>query len=87
MKTLEEFIKEIESSEELKEELKSAYEEALGAFLQKHGCEATAKEFSDFVRSQEEGEICDGDVETVAGGMWGGPPTPQRTPIKPQGIV
>ena len=70
MKTIEEFIKEFEASMELKEELKAAYREALGAFLKKHGCGATAEEFSDYVRSQKEGEISDDAAMNAAGGAY-----------------
>ena len=70
MKTIEEFIKEIESSKELQKELKAAYREALGAFLKKHGCSATAEAFSDYVRSQKEGEISDDAAMKAAGGAY-----------------
>lgn len=69
MKTLEEFIKEIESSEELKEELKNASDEMLESFLKKHDCKSTAKEFVDFAKAQAEGEIGDDDAGAVAGGL------------------
>ena len=84
MKTLEEFVKEIGSSEELQEELEAAYNEALGMFLKKHGCEATAEEFSDYVRSQKEGEISDDVVGKAAGGQY---QDFLLRPIKQQGIV
>ena len=70
MKTIEEFIKEFEASKELKEELKAAYKEAIEAFLKKHGCEATAEAFSDYVRSQKEGEISDDAAMKAAGGAY-----------------
>ena len=68
MKTIEEFYKEIAGSKELQEELKVLTEEALGEFLRKHDCEATAKEFSDYTRSLTEGELTDDDAQTAAGG-------------------
>ena len=68
MKTIEEFYKELSGSKELQEELKTVVEETLGAFLKKHGCEASAKEFTAFVKAQEDGVIGDDDAEAVAGG-------------------
>ena len=67
MKTIEELYKEIQASK-LQEVLKALSEEELDAFLKKHGCEATAKEFADYVK-QAEGEIGDKAAETVAGGV------------------
>ena len=69
MKTVEEFIKEIADSKELQEELNTMSEEVLGEFLKKHGCDATAKEFTDFARSQE-GEIGDDAASAAVGGLW-----------------
>ena len=68
MKTVEEFYKEIATSKELQEEMKTVTGETLGAFLAKHGCEATAEEFVALVKSKAEGEIEDDDVATIAGG-------------------
>ena len=68
MKTIEELYREIAGSKELQEEFKKLTPETLGEFLRKHGCEATAKEFSDFVRSQEEGELRDDAAGAVSGG-------------------
>ena len=78
MKTMEELYKEILESKELWEELKVLTEEALGEFLKKHNCKATAKEFSDYAKLQEEGEIQDNDAEEAVGG-WAAscPPTPR----------
>ena len=83
MKTVEEFYKEISDSKELQEELNTMNEEVLGEFLKKHDCEADAKEFADFARSQE-GEIQDDDAGAVAGGgQW----TPAfKPPIKVQEV-
>ena len=69
MKTLAEFIKEIEASRELQEELKNASDGMLEAFLKKHGCNADAKEFAEFVRAQSEGAIEDETAAAIAGGM------------------
>ena len=78
MKTIEEFYKEIAGSNDLHEELKVLTEESLGEFLRKHDCEATAKEFADYAKLQEEGEIQDNDAEEAVGG-WAAscPPTPR----------
>ena len=76
MKTIEEFYKELAGSKELQEELNSLNEKlnslnekALGKFLRKHDCEGTAKEFMDFARLQEEGEIQDDDAGAASGGL------------------
>ncbi len=68
MKTVEEFYREIAASKELQEELKAASDEMMKAFLKKHGCDASVKDFAAFVRSQDEGEIEDNDAEEIAGG-------------------
>ena len=88
MKTIEEFYKELAGSKELQDELKTLNEEAIGNFLRKHDCEGTAKEFTEFAKAHKEGEIEDGVVEAVAGGLPGGPIiTPPRPIHKPQGVV
>ena len=69
MKTLEEFYKEIAASNELQEELKTASDEMLEAFLKKHGCSATVKEYKDYAESLNEGEIGDDAAESVPGGQ------------------
>ena len=73
MKTVGEFYKEISDSKELQEELKNASEEMLEAFLKKHDCNASVRDFTEFVNSQKEGEIEDKDAEAIAGGapMYG----------------
>lgn len=68
MKTAKEFYKEFEASKELQEELKALIDAALEAFLKEHGCNAAAKDFTAFVRAQDEGEIGDDDAEAIAGG-------------------
>ena len=70
MKTVEEFYREIAASKELQEELKAASDEMMKAFLKKHGCDASVKDFTAFVRSQDEGEIEDDDAKAAAGGRW-----------------
>ena len=84
MKTIEELYKEIAGSPELQAELKDTSDDMLGAFLKKHGCDADAKEFTEFVRSQSEGEIDDDEAVAVAGGIYyrpsgtsGGPKPPE----------
>ena len=88
MKTLTELINEINSSGELQEELKAVSVEELDKFLKKHDCDADAKEFAEYVKTQAEGEMEDGAVETVTGGMPGGAyMTPERPKQKPQGVL
>lgn len=82
MKTVEEFYKEIAASKELQDELKNASDEMLDAFLKKHNCDATAGDFTAFVRSGTEGEIGDSDAAAIIGGVYQQsikPPSP--TPI------
>ena len=69
MKTVEEFYKEICGSKALKDELKNVSAENLGAFLKKHACNASVKEFTEYVNAHKEGEIGDEDAEQVAGGI------------------
>ena len=69
MKTLEEFIKEIEGSDALKNELKEIKDKtALADFLKKHGCDVSVNEFAEHIRSQGEGEIGDDEAEKASGG-------------------
>ncbi len=69
MKTLKEFVKEIEGSEELLKEFEAIKNKDEAAeFLKKYDCTATLEEFVDFLNSQSEGELSDIDVENVAGG-------------------
>ena len=79
MTTIQDFYKELTASKELQEELKALTEETLGKFLKKHNCKATAKEFSDYAQSQQEGEIQDDDAQAASGG-WAAscPPTPRE---------
>ena len=70
MKTAEEFYKEIETSKDLREELKAVSDETLEAFLKKHGCNATAKEFTAFIRPETEGELEDDGLGEVNGGIY-----------------
>ena len=71
MKTIEEFIKEIESSETLKNELKAIKDkDALADFLKKNGVTPSVEEFVKTfkAKTEAEGEIDDDAVEAVAGG-------------------
>ena len=71
MKTLEEFVKEINASEELQKEIAELKDKAsLEAFLKVHGCNATVDEFAEFVETKKEGEIGDEAAENVSGGLW-----------------
>ena len=72
MKTLEEFVKEINASEELKKEILALEDQAsLEAFLKKNGCSATVEEFLGAM-APAEGELADDDAKSVAGGVISG---------------
>ena len=71
MKTIEEFIKEIEGSEALKNELKAVNDkDALADFLKKNDVSGTVEDFGKAVQTKTgaEGELSDDDAEAVAGG-------------------
>ena len=68
MKIVEEFYKEITDSKQLQNELKTVSGETLDAFLREHNCDATAKDFIEFIRSKIDGEIVDDVAEAIAGG-------------------
>ncbi len=73
MKTIEEFIKEIESSADLQNELKAIKDkDALAEFLKKNDIDGTVEDFGKALKSkaEDEGEITDDAVEAVAGGGW-----------------
>ena len=74
MKTLEQFIKEIEASTALMEELKNIKDEAAANdFLKKHDCGATAEELAQYIKSRKndaQGELSDDDASSVTGGVW-----------------
>ena len=70
MKTVEEFIGEIGSSEQLQNELEAITDkDALEAFFKKNDCGATAEEYVDFVKSHYEEKLSEDDAESVAGGV------------------
>ena len=71
MKTIQDFIKEIEGSAELQEALKAIKDkDAAAAFLKEQGVDGTVEEFAEAVKAkaQAEGELSDDDAEAVAGG-------------------
>ncbi len=74
MKTLDEFVKEINASKELCKELKKVKSmDVANAFLKAHDCGATAEELSEFIKSQindGQGELSDDDASSVMGGVW-----------------
>ena len=71
MKTIDEFIKEIEGSKAIQEELKAVKDkEALAAFLKKNDVDGTVEDFAKAVKAKAEGAISDNDAEAVAGGAF-----------------
>ncbi len=70
MKTVEALYKEIAESKELQNELKAASDEMLKAFLKKHDCDASVEDFTEYAKSQEEGELEDNDAEAIVGGIY-----------------
>ena len=74
MKTLDEFIKEINGSKELQEALKNVKDmDAANAFLKKYDCNATAQELTEYIKSQInniEGELSDDEASLASGGIW-----------------
>ena len=86
MKTAEEFYKEILAFKGLQEELKDVTDETqLEAFLKKHGCNATAKDFIIFINSKAEGEIADTDAALATGGS--NPSLERFCKLKPHKMV
>ena len=74
MKTLKDLIREIETSEKLREDLKNLKDkDAVDAFLKERNCSATAEELAEYLKSQKndsEGELSDDDASSVSGGVW-----------------
>ena len=67
MKSLAEFYNEICADEGLKEQLKEAAEaNIIEDFFKEHGCEATADEVKDFIKSQKEVNL--DELDSSAGG-------------------
>ena len=75
MKTIQDFIKEIEGSAALQDELKAIKDkDALAEFLKKNDIDGTVEDFGKALKSkaEAEGEITDDAAEAVAGGGWFG---------------
>ncbi len=71
MKTIQDFIKEIEGSAAFQDELKAIKDkDALAEFLKKNDVEGTVEDFGKALKVQSEGEMTDNDAEAVAGGRW-----------------
>lgn len=71
MKTIEAFIKEIEGSAAIQEELKAIKgKDALAEFLKKNDIDGTVEDFGNAVqaKAEAEGEISDEAAGAVAGG-------------------
>ena len=71
MKTIQDFIKEIEGSAALQDELKAIKDKnALAEFLKKNDVEGTVEGFAEAVKAAagSEGELSDEAAEAVAGG-------------------
>ena len=84
MKTREAFYEEICGSKTLQDELETIRDgDALERFLKEHGCDASPEAFLEYVRSLNEGEICDDDAADAAGGIYSRPaPSPFRNKIE-----
>ena len=75
MKTIEEFIKEIQGSAELQAALKEIKDkDALAEFLKKNDIDGTVEDFGKAIqaKAEAEGELADDAAEAVAGGGLGG---------------
>ena len=75
MKTIQDFIKEIEGSAALQDELKAIKDkDALAEFLKKNDIDGTVEDFGKAIKSkaEAEGEITDDAAEAVAGGGFVG---------------
>ncbi len=71
MKTIEAFIKEIEGSEALQEEIKAVKDkDALAAFLKKNDVDGSVEDFGKAVKAQSEaeGKMSDAAAGAVSGG-------------------
>lgn len=80
MKTIEQFIKEIEGSADLQNEIKAIKDQdVLAEFLKKNDVEGTVQDFGKAVMAKggAEGEISDDVASTVDGGryLWWDTPT------------
>ena len=73
MKTIEAFIKEIEGSKALQEEIAAIKDkDAVAEFLKKYDVDGTAGDFAKALKALAgaEGELSDEAAEAVAGGGW-----------------
>ena len=73
MKTIQDFINEIEGSAALQDELKAIEDkDALAEFLKKKDVDGTVEDFGKALKpkAEAEGEISDDAAEAVAGGAW-----------------
>ena len=69
MKTIQDFIKEIEGSAALQDELKAIEDrDAAAAFLKKNDVDGTVEDFGKALMALSEGEISDNAAESAAGG-------------------
>ena len=75
MKAIEEFIKDIEGSADLQNDIKNIKDQdALAEFLKKNDVEGTAEDFVKAVKAKRsaEGSLPDESVDAVAGGVQAG---------------
>ena len=73
MKTIEAFIKEIEGSVALQEELKAIKDEdAFAAFLKKYDVEGSVEDFAKAMQAKTQSgvELSDEELDNVAGGSF-----------------
>ena len=69
MKTIEEFIKQLDGSDDLQNELKEVKDkDALANFLKKNNVSGTVEDFGKAIHAKAEGAISDEDAEAAAGG-------------------
>ena len=70
MKTIEEFIKEIEGSETLQNELNAIKDkEAAAAYLKKYDVSGSVEDFGKAIKALAQGELSDDAAESAAGGI------------------
>ncbi len=78
MKTIEEFIRQIESSAALQDELKAIKDkDALAAFLKKNDVDVTVEQFAEAkdIIAEVGVELTDEEVADIAGGVYRNPNT------------
>ena len=70
MKTIEEFIKEIEGSETLQNELNAIKDaDAAAAYLKKYDVSGSVEDFGKAIKALAQGELSDDAAESAAGGI------------------